>query len=193
MLHRWTLVMLALVAAGALACGRGGGSPAPTSTPTAASAAHFPTSDAPLARLVIPSIELNQPTVPGTVDAKTNTMVAPEKPFDIAYYDFSARPGRGNAIFAGHLDYIRVGAAAFWRLRDLRPGDEVQLQLADGMQLHYRVTMNKVFDPQTGPWNDLFKQEGAPDEVTLVTCDGGFDPSSHEYAERRVVQAVRVG
>jgi LPXTG-site transpeptidase (sortase) family protein len=186
--------MLALVVAGVLACGRGGGSPtSPTSTPTATAGPQFPTSDAPLARLMIPSIELNQPTVPGVVDPKTNTMVAPEKPFDIAYYDFSARPGRGNAIFAGHLDYIHVGAAAFWRLRDLRPGDEIQLQLADGMQLHYRVNLNKVFDPATGPWDELFKQQGAPDEVTLVTCDGGFDPNSHEYSERRVVQAVRVG
>jgi len=30
-------------------------------------------------------------------------------------------------------------------------------------------------------------------EVTVVTCDGEFNSTTHEYSERRVVQAVRIG
>jgi len=192
---RWSIVLCALLVAGVLACGRGGAPSAPgAATPSATPVVSFPSSDAPLARLVIPAIEIDQATVPGLVDPKTNEMLAPAKAFDIAYYDFSARPGRGNAVFAGHLDYIHIGAAALWRLRDIRPGDEVQLQLADGMQLRYRVTTNKLYDPDTtAAWNELLGQQGAPDEVTVVTCDGDFNSSTHEYSERRVVQAVRIG
>ncbi len=198
MRHRMSMLLLAALAAAVLGCA---GSPSPaTPAPagtsaiaTPAPAARFPTSNAPLARLVIPAIEIDQATVPGKLDAE-NAMLAPDKAFDIAYYDFSARPGQGNAVFAGHLDYIHIGAAALWRLRDIRPGDEVQLQLADGMQLRYRVTTNKLLDPTaTKDWNTVLGQTGAPDEVTVVTCDGDFDSSTHEYSERRVVQAVRIG
>ena len=197
MRQRWSLFLLAIVVVAALACGRTSRPTpgAPTgSTPTATPVVHYPTSDAPLAKLVIPAIEIDQATVPGLVDPKTNQMIAPNQPFDIAYYNFSARPGRGNAVFAGHLDYIHVGAAALWRLRDIRPGDEVDLQLADGIRLRYQVTMNKLLDPTaTSSWGSVLGQQGAPDEVTVVTCDGEFDSSTHEYSERRVVQAIRIG
>jgi len=91
-----------------------------------------------------------------------------------------------------------VGVAAhnvYWiDFPKLVPGDEVDLQLADGMQLKYQVTTNKLLDPdQTSEWTTVLGQQGAPDEVTVVTCDGEFNSSTHEYSERRVVQAVRVG
>ena len=178
-----------------LACGRGAKVPTPEATlpPSAAGtpAPPFPTSDAPLARLVIPAIEIDQATVPGKVDPATNTMVSPDGPWGIAYYDYSARPGRGNAVFAGHVDYVRVGAAVFWRLRDLRPGDEIVLRLADGLELRYEITLNRVYDVENGPWNELLAANAAPDAVTLVTCDGVFSRATGEYSERRVVRAVR--
>jgi LPXTG-site transpeptidase (sortase) family protein len=196
------LLLLPLLIGGLiLACGRGGCAATPTpegalppvgaGTPRETTATPFPTSDAPLTRLVIPAIEIDQPTVPGTVDRATNTMVSPDGPWGIAYYDYSARPGHGNAVFAGHVDYIHVGAAVFWRLRDLRPGDAIVLRLSDGLELRYEVTLNRVYDAEDGPWNELLGADAAPDAVTLVTCDGRFSRATGEYSERRVVRAVR--
>lgn len=195
------LLLPLLIGGLVLACGRGGrdGTPTPEATlppaaagtPLAPTATPFPSSDAPLARLVIPAIEIDQPTVPGTVNPATNTMVSPDGPWGIAYYDYSARPGRGNAVFAGHVDYIHVGAAVFWRLRDLRPGDAIVLRLADGLELRYEVTLNHVYDLDAGPWDELLGADAAPDAVTLVTCDGQFNRATGEYSDRRVVRAVR--
>jgi hypothetical protein len=48
-------------------------------------------------------------------------MPSPDNAWDVAWYDFSARPGAGsNAVFSGHVDYHDVGPAVFWNLRDLR-------------------------------------------------------------------------
>ena len=52
-------------------------------------------------------------------------MQDPKGPTDVGWYDltrsfenFSSYPGwGGNAVFAGHVDYINYGAAVFWRLK----------------------------------------------------------------------------
>lgn len=190
---------LALFVSTLLACGRGAGEGTPTpvaSRPPSAAppeATSYPTSDAPLARLIIPAIEIDQATVPGRVDSVTNAMVAPDGAWEIAYYEYSARPGRGNAVFSGHVDYIHIGAAVFWRLRDLRPGDEVILRLKDGLELRYTIALNRTFDPNDGPWGEILAPDAAADVVTLVTCEGFFNKDTLDYSERRVIRAVRSG
>ena len=164
-----------------------------TSTATPASAPRFPTSDAPVARLSIPSIGVDRATVPGLVDTRKNEMIAPRNPFDVAYYTYSARPGQGNAVFSGHVDHINVGPAVFWSLSKLRSGDMIEITLADGAKLKYQVAFNRTFDADTGPWEELFGPDAAPDAVTLYTCDGTFDSATQNYAGRRVVRADRVG
>lgn len=158
-----------------------------------ASAPRFPTSNAPLARLSIPSIGVDRATVPGQVDTRTNEMIAPKDPFDVAYYTYSARPGQGNAVFSGHVDYINVGPAVFWSLSKLRPADLIELSLTDGSKLKYQVVFNRTYDADSGPWVELFAPDAAPDAVTLYTCDGTFDVATQNYAGRRVVRADRVG
>ena len=151
----------------------------------------FPTSDAPIARLIIPAIGIDQPTVEGRVE--NNEMVAPEAPFDIAYYTYSAQPGRGNAVFSGHVDYVDIGPAVFWNLRKLKEGDDIVVRLQDGLELRYKVTFNVVYSAESGPWDRLFGKDAMPDALTLYTCDGEFDRRTQNYADRRVVRAVRVG
>ena len=76
-------------------------------------------------------------------------MANPDGPDDVAYYNFSAWPGKGgapglggNAVFAGHVDSgtkaCNNGAvpppcqAVFWDISALRLGDEVQVHV-DGV------------------------------------------------------------
>jgi hypothetical protein len=92
-------------------------------------------------RLLIPAIGVDAPvTVKGLrPDA---VMDVPDGPEDVAWYNFTARPGMaGNAVLSGHLDYHNYGAAVFWRLKELSEGDIVEMRLADGSVLRYRVSL----------------------------------------------------
>ena len=152
----------------------------------------FATSDAAVDSLIVPSISVNRAVVKGTLDA-TGRMVPPAGAHDVAYYEYSGRPGQGNAVFSGHVDYVGVGPAVFWDLQKVKVGDEVVVTLADGLRLRYSVRFNVVFDATSGPWETLFGAQAVADGLTLYTCDGDFDPASSTYNKRRVVRADRVG
>lgn len=149
-------------------------------------------SNAPVARLIIPAIKIDRPTVRGLLDTARNEMIAPDGAFDVAYYEYSALPGHGNAVFSGHVDYIGVGPAVFWDLRKLKAGDVILVQLEDGSTLRYAVRFNRTYDAEHGPWGELFSRDAGQDVVTLYTCDGDFDRRSGNYDERRVVRAERL-
>lgn len=156
----------------------------PAPTPTA------PPSEAPLARIVIPKVEIDAPVVVKGVDAN-GVMVPPDGAWDVAWYDFSARPGLGsNAVFSGHVDYVNVGPAVFWGLRDLAQGDEIQVRLEDGTVYQYRVSAMETIDAATA---DLSRIVGVTDQdvVTLITCIGTFNQATGQYDKRLIVRAER--
>ena len=125
--------------------------PWPTAVPV-------PPSDAPATRLVIPKIDVDAALESKTVQ-EDGLMPMPSGPEVVAVYDFSVyQPGEehrvgfgGNAVFSGHVDYIRYGPAVFWDLSELKPGDEVQVQLDDGTDYRYAVV-----------WNEKWPMEGCP-------------------------------
>lgn len=146
-------------------------------------------------RLIIPSIELNaefsQKAVP-----TDGQMPNPNGPEDVVWYDFSQWPGLGgiptkggNIVMAGHVDYINYGPAVFWRLDELKPGDEIQIQLVDGTTATYRVEFNKVVDPGDADWSGLV-QATADESVTLITCSGEFEAG--HYSNRQIVWGRRI-
>lgn len=160
----------------------------PRAQPTSAPPAQ---SDAPLVRILIPKIGVDAPiSIKGT-DA-TGVMETPNGPWDVAWYDFSARPGAGsNAVFSGHVDYVDVGPAIFWRLRELAPEDIVEVRLEDGTVYRYRVVAKDTVEAATA---DVAKIVGATEReiVTLITCTGTFDASTGQYDKRLIVQAERM-
>ena len=126
-------------------------------------------------------------------------MPNPDGAGDVVWYDFGALPGLGgiplpegsggNVVLAGHVDYINVGPAVFWDLHTLEPGDEIQIQLADGTLARYAVEFNKVVDPNADDWSSLV-QATADESVTLITCSGEF--SGGHYSNRQIVWGRRI-
>jgi LPXTG-site transpeptidase (sortase) family protein len=164
----------------------------PTPGPSPTPSSQFPPgSSAAITRLVIENAKIDAPIVEKGVNEE-GVMQAPDNAYDVAWYDFSARPGFGsNAVFAAHVDYVHVGPAVFWNLKDLEAGDLIRVQLADGTEYKYAVTFKKQFDAATAPVNDIVGP--TPKEtVTLITCGGTFDSSSHQYDKRLVVRAERI-
>ena len=59
---------------------------------------------------------------------------------EAAWYEYSATPGQiGASVIEGHVDSYQ-GPAVFYRLGALRPGDTIDVTLADGVTAIFRVT-----------------------------------------------------
>lgn len=163
-----------------------------TETPTPP-VAQFPTPspDARIARLIIPAAKVNAPVQVKGVNAR-NEMENPDGKDNVAWYNFTDRPGFGpNAVFSGHVDWYTGEQGVFWYLRTLKEGDEVIVRMTDGTELKYRVTENKTYRASEAPVAEIVGP--TPTEVvTLITCEGVFDRRSQDYDLRRVVRAERV-
>jgi sortase A len=150
-----------------------------------------PVSNAPLARLVIPKIQVDAPVVTLGVDSQ-GIMQSPRSAFEVGWYDFTAQPGTGgNAVFSGHVDFVNVGPAVFWDLRKLGPGDLVEVRLADGTSYQYAVVSNVSYPSDDAPIADIVGPTGR-DTVTLITCTGTFNRDVRQYDARLVVRAERI-
>ncbi|HZP56392.1 MAG TPA: class F sortase [Dehalococcoidia bacterium] len=164
----------------------------PTAGPSPTPSSEFPPgSNAPVARLIVPKAGIDANVVVKGVDA-AGVMQTPDNAFDTAWYDFSAHPGSpGNAVFSGHVDYIHVGKAVFWNLKDLSPGDLIEVRLADGSDYKYAVTALNTFDADTAPVDEIVGRT-EKQSVTLITCTGVFSSATHQYDKRLVVRAERI-
>ncbi len=142
-------------------------------------------------RVVMPAIGVDAPIVVLGVHPD-GTMASPAGPDAVAWYTFSAKPGEiGNVVLSGHLDYINVGAAVFWRLGELRPGDELQLVMEDDTLVRYVVESLNEYDETTAPVQDIVGPT-ANESITLITCSGSFDPTNLHYNRRLVVRGERL-
>ena len=156
----------------------------PTSTPAPPALTPAPV------RLMIPAIGVDAPVSMKGL-RPDGFMEVPNGPEDVAWYSFSTRPGRsGNAVISGHLDYHDYGAAVFWRLKELREGDVVEVRLADGSTLRYRVFLRLSYDADQAPVPEIIGPT-SKEVVTLITCGGTFDREARNYSQRLVVRAER--
>lgn len=165
--------------------------PAPGAAPTPVVA---PVSVEPAAapvRLRIPAIGVDTALTRLGVDG-TGALVPPAE-FDRAGW-FTGGPAPGDvgpAVLAGHVD-SRTGPAVFWRLRDLRPGQEVEVDRADGTAVRFTVTGVTRSAKADFPTEAVFGPTPRA-ELRLVTCGGEFDRSRRSYTDNVVVTAARSG
>ncbi|XVQ08867.1 class F sortase [Spirillospora sp. CA-255316] len=158
----------------------------PSAEPARASAAD-PQAAAP-ARVRIPSIKVSAGIVPLAID-RSGTLAAP-KAYDVAgWNEAGPEPGeRGTAVIAGHVD-SRTGPAVFYRLRELRAGDRVEVDRADGSTARFRVT-RVARHSKNGVPDSVYRPAPGP-ELRLVTCGGTFDRARGSYRDNIIVHAVR--
>jgi LPXTG-site transpeptidase (sortase) family protein len=144
-----------------------------------------------VSRLRVPSVSIDAPVVTGYLDSRTDQMLATRGAWTVGWYDYSAVPGHGNAVFAGHVDYINIGPAVLYNLRYLQVGAGLQVELTDGSVVYYVVQSNQLYSAASESWGTMFSPSDG-DEVTMYTCDGSFNAGNGDYSERRIVRAVRV-
>ena len=98
------------------------------------------------------------------------------------------RPGDpGSAVLLGHVDSTS-GPAVFYRLRELRPGDQVEVVRADRTVVRFTVDRVEQYPKARFPTDDVYYPTMTP-KLRLVTCGGSFDPLRGHYRSNVIVFA----
>jgi sortase (surface protein transpeptidase) len=104
------------------------------------------------------------------------------------WYAEGVRPGQaGPAVIVGHVD-SRQGPAVFYRLREMRRGDEIEVTRKDGSIVTFVVDRLERHAKTRFPTDDVYLPTLEP-TLRLVTCDGTFDRSTGHYRDNLVVFA----
>jgi hypothetical protein len=105
-----------------------------------------------------------------------------------AWYKYSPTPGQaGTSLIEGHVDSYR-GAAVFFRLGALHPGDSIDVRLADGITAVFRVTGVRQYLKSRFPAKTIYGATGFA-ALHLITCGGIFDYTTRSYLSSTVVFA----
>ena len=141
-------------------------------------------------RLKIPAIGVDAVVEEVGLDQE-NAMDVPREPRNTAWYRYGPRPGQpGSAVIAGHVDYRDIGPVVFWRLHELKQGDEVIVVDDKGAERRFVVTGNEAFPRQQAPIEKIFGAAPGP-RLNLITCDreSTFNRDRREYQNNIIVFA----
>lgn len=144
-------------------------------------------------RVDLPSLGVSAAIRPVGVDDR-GTLQIPADVAAVGWYRYGPRPGdpAGSTVLSGHVDSAEQGRGAFFRLRQLGPGDPVVVHGSDGRTRRYRVVAREEWPKGEVPLDRLFARTGAP-RLTLVTCGGGFREDVGSYLDNVAVTAVPGG
>jgi hypothetical protein len=142
-------------------------------------------------RVVIPAIGVATPLVRLGLEAD-GTMAVPGDFGRAGWFAEGPAPGEvGPAVIAGHVD-SRTGPAVFFRLRELRAGDAVLVDRADGTRLRFVIERSASFPKAGFPTAAVFGPVPSA-ALRLVTCTGDFDRARGSYRDNLVVFARLAG
>ena len=189
---RWWIAAIVLLLGAAVSLGLGLrgqqhslAGPADTGTSAATGPKVSPAGRSLPVTLTIPAIGLNVPLSQlglnpnGTVEVPTNFQ-------EPGWYRFGPSPGQlGSAVILGHVDSY-LGPAVFFKLRNLRPGDHVNVALADGVTTHFVVRQVATYTKTHFPAVLVYGSHGYSG-LQLVTCGGVFDTHTRSYLSNVVV------
>jgi Sortase domain len=145
-------------------------------------------------RVDIPVIGVRARVIPLGLNPDGTVAVPPlTAPFLTGWYDRGPAPGEpGAAVLLGHVDARSVGPAVFYRLGDLRPGDRIFIELADGRTAVFQVSSVALYLKTAFPTDRVYGYTAWP-TLRLVTCGGTFDQRTGHYLGNIVAFATYAG
>ena len=137
--------------------------------------------------LSIPDIGLRADIVSVRTTAE-GELVAPDDDTKAGWYVGSPTPGElGPAIITGHVDNY-LGPAVFFNLRDMEPGQVIEVERADGTTATFEVNTIQEFTQNNFPTDQVY---GNIDHagLRLITCSGTYSPLTTHYSHNIVIFA----
>jgi hypothetical protein len=114
-----------------------------------------------------------------------------EQPSEAGWYEYSPTPGQpGPSVIVGHVDTYK-GPSVFYRLGAARPGEAVDVGLADGTTAVFRVTGVREYTKAGFPSGTVYGPTSNA-ALRLITCGGDFDATTGHYLGSTVVFASLV-
>jgi sortase (surface protein transpeptidase) len=139
-------------------------------------------------RLRIPKIQVTTSLEP-LGRAPDGTAEVPNRPDLAGWYAPGPRPGDpGSAVILGHVNYHHA-PAVFYRLRELRAGDQLTVTRADGSSVRFVVQRTQQYDKQQFPTDEVYYPT-LRSTLQLITCGGQFDPADGHYKSNIIVFAT---
>ena len=120
--------------------------------------------------------------------AAGGAMQVPSTSTVAGWFTGSPRPGAvGSSIIVGHVD-SKSGPGIFFRLPELKKGDDVYIKRSDGSTAEFRVTEVQEYPKDRFPTDGVYGP--TPDaELRLITCGGTFDSVTGHYLSNIIVYA----
>jgi sortase (surface protein transpeptidase) len=141
--------------------------------------------------IAVPAVGIDAPIKPVGKDPAGGIEMPALFDWTTGWYTGSPSPGQlGPAIIVGHVDTYK-GISVFWKLRDVKPGDEIQISRTDGKLVTYKVAALKQFEQAAFPTKEVY---GNIDHagLRLITCGGAFNKATESYTQNTVVYADMV-
>jgi sortase (surface protein transpeptidase) len=141
-------------------------------------------------RVAIPAIGAASDLLQLGLNADGTVQVPPlERKSKAGWYRGSPTPGEvGPSVVLGHVDSAEYGPGIFFRLGDLRPGDQISVDRADSTTAVFTVDRVASFPKDDFPTLEVYGNTDRA-ELRLITCGGDFDPSARSYLDNIVVFA----
>jgi len=134
----------------------------------------------------IPSVNIDAPIVPTDLSSD-GSIAVPDTPYKAGWYDKSPTPGQlGPSIIVGHVDFINVGIAVFWRLRYVQPGAEINVSRTDGSTARFKVLSVHQYSQSNFPDSVVYGNTNYA-AIRLITCGGVFDTATGHYSDNTVI------
>ncbi|WP_224393025.1 sortase domain-bontaining protein [Pseudonocardia sp. ICBG1293] len=137
------------------------------------------------ASLRIPAIGVDESMLLRLGVAEDGTAEVPQDYDRVGWFDRGSGPA--PTVLLGHVD-SRDGPAVFIDLRDLAPGDVIEVGRVDGSVDRYAVERTEQMPKDAFPTFAVFGGASS-DQLRLVTCAGDFDRGARSYRDNMVVHA----
>lgn len=137
--------------------------------------------------LQVPAVGINTGLVPLGQAADGSMDVPGGNPGDPGgWYKYSPTPGQlGPAVILGHVNNLASNEGLFFRLHEMKPGQQFSVVRADHTVAVFQVDKLAEVKKATFPTLAVYGNTNRA-EIRLITC-GGFDAASGEYTENTVV------
>ena len=137
----------------------------------------------------IPAIAVNAPVMRLGLGPGGTVQVPPLGQHNLAgWYTGSVTPGQsGAAVMLGHVD-TWAGGSVFYKIKDLRRGDTIDVIRTDGTVATFTVDGLQKAAKVAFPTGQVYGNPGYP-ALRLVTCGGPFDPATGSYLDNIIVYA----
>ncbi|WP_258572149.1 class F sortase [Actinomadura parmotrematis] len=147
------------------------------------------------ATIAIPRLGVSAPVTELGLRADGRIETPPlSRPNLAGWWERGPTPGEdGPSVIIGHVDALHR-PAVFARLKDLRPGDRVQVKRRDGRTATFAVERVERVAKTDFPGRKVYAERTGYAALRLVTCGGAFDSASGHYRDNviaytRMVQA----